>query len=251
MATFDLNILVVATGRYTSYALELIESISVYCEPELRVKVIIFTDRSSDFLYVPIQSPVLKIIEIDSYGWPEATLLRYQIFRDNWNAIDAPIVMYLDADTCIRAPLSQQLIDEYSQRDKVSVVAHPGYFNRWWPIRFALKTPFGPWERNKSSLAFAPLLERRNYVCGGVWFGGNLVIRDLCQELAENVDVDLKKGIIAKFHDESHLNKWKISNPERIRILTPMWAWAYGYRNLRRISPIIEVIHKPKDWKRE
>ena len=68
-------------------------------------------------------------------------------------------------------------------------------------------------------------------------------------ELSAAVERDRVNGITAKNHDESHLNSWKTRNSHTL--LTPEWAYADGYRNLKGLIPLIKVIHKPSTFIRE
>ena len=35
----------------------------------------------------------------------------------------------------------------------------------------------------------------------------------MCSNLSKNINKDLENGIVAKWHDESHMNRWRIDNP--------------------------------------
>lgn len=70
----------------------------------------------------------------------------------------------------------------------------------------------------------------------------------LCTAIRANIELDLLHNVLAKQNDESHLNKWFVSNPTIPA--TPDWAYADGYRNLVGLQPRIAVIHKPLTFKR-
>ncbi len=251
MTSFDLDVLVIATGRYVTYASELIDSFDgTIDENQFAVRFIVFTDNCSHFTQKKLDRVRISSIEIESYGWPLATLLRYQIFQQHWESVRAPVVMYLDADTRLRDNLKLDVLVNALENKKFCAVEHPGYFRRSRIVQFLIKTRFGPWEGRRESAAFVPMVHRRSYICGGVWFGERSVVEKLCFELAEAVNIDQDRGLIAKFHDESHLNRWRLDNPLITNLLEPTWAWADGYGNLKSLEPIIEVIHKPSDWKR-
>jgi hypothetical protein len=71
----------------------------------------------------------------------------------------------------------------------------------------------------------------------------------MCRELAQMTDSDMKQNVIPRHNDESYLNAWSSKN--EVRRLTPEWAFAEGYSNLRDLVPKIHVVHKPKEWVRE
>lgn len=251
MIPFELDVLVIATGRYVAYASELIDSFdNKIDESQFSVRFVIFTDDCSHFSRKRVERVEIDSIEIESYGWPLATLLRYQIFQQHWESVRAPLVMYLDADTRLRDNLKLETLIRAVEDKKFCAIEHPGYFRRSRIVQFLIKTRFGPWEGRKESMAFVPVSQRRSYVCGGVWFGERKVVERLCHDLAKAVKIDQDRGLIAKFHDESHLNRWRLDHPLSTNLLEPTWAWADGYGNLKNLEPIIEVIHKPSDWKR-
>jgi hypothetical protein len=58
---------------------------------------------------------------------------------------------------------------------------------------------------------------------GGFNGGRSFYYRELIKTLKENIDIDLQNGIIAIWHDESHLNRYMLDKSPKI--LTP----SYGY----------------------
>ena len=169
---------------------------------------------------------------------------------DHWSAVKGSIVMYMDADT--------EFVSNFSYSDLVSnanasssgmvLVRHPGYFKRFFLLIPVIKSRLGPWESNKNSLAFVPITRRGHYVCGGVYWGLPASFLKMSSLLAKNIERDESFEIRAKHNDESHLNFWKSKNAPRT--VSPKWAFAAGYRNLRKIKPNIEVVHKPSDFER-
>jgi hypothetical protein len=244
-----LSILVIATKGYINYANDLIDSVSKNMLIAKHIEVIIFCDKPDAVKKVQRPDLVVKCIEIPALGWPDATLLRYKIFYDHREQMTGKIVMYLDADTLVVAPITEEILSCTDWLGGVALVQHPGYFKRNIFWRLLIKSAIGPWENRKNSHAFVPLHQRKNYVCGGVWMGFNREIIDLCRDLSQKVDQDQLNQIVAKHHDESHLNSWK--NNHAVSLLTPRWAFARHYRNLSGIDPLIEVVHKPEDWVKE
>jgi len=248
-----ITIFVIATKSYVLYARTLIESIDAYMTQTMRVQVILLTDQAEDNVLsgMELSGAELKICKIESYGWPEAALLRFDLILRFWNQVTGDIVMYLDADTEVVAPISaKDLLGaiQPSRQDQIVFVQHPGYFNRSTLFRLAIRTPLGPWERRKKSNAFVPISKRKIYVCSGVFWGTRTSFQKLCNDLKKNVQDDLNRGLIAKWHDESHVNHW--FNQHSANTVTPEWAYASGYRNLKQLMPRIVVIHKPTNFER-
>ena len=240
----------IATGRYVSYAKGFLESAREHLGDLAQSEFLVFTDNADEIRAFCGLNPNIKVnaIEIPAYRWPEATLLRYQIFTDHWSEVRGQLAIYVDADTRFVTAINPTDFFAALGTNDLGLVRHPGYFRRSPILRLLFRTRFGPWERHRDSTARVPISKRKDYVCGGVWFGRTSAVEQMCLSLAEAVREDLKHGVIARFHDESHLNRYKIDN--HIKPLDPRWAYAAGYRNLKGISPIIEVIHKPNTWEK-
>ena len=59
------------------------------------------------------------------------------------------------------------------------------------------------------------------YVAGGLNGGTAAAYLALCRELKKRTDEDLQNNVIARFHDESQLNRLVAETPEKFRILPP------------------------------
>lgn len=142
------------------------------------------------------------------------------------------------------------LLEPLESTADLALISHPGYFRRNVVYNFLLKTPLGTWEHRQSSSAFVPMRMRKNYVCGGMFWGRAVELYKMLQQLALSVRVDLAKGVRAKHNDESHLNKWFTDHQERCLILPPRWAFDPTYIYLKDISPIVEAVRKPRSFVR-
>lgn len=250
----------IATNRYSNYLLELLNSSRNLGRHLSEIEWVIFTD-SPEF-YDEIREEiglVVKVIKIPSYNWPEATLFRYKIFRENFDQISGDYVIYLDADMELVSDFIENIEPE-NWDNGVALVSHPGYWrtrNYLSRIKLYLQNPYllikdsyrfirvgslGAWETNKKSTAFTPRKDRENYVCGGTWMGSSESIRKLVTELSQNVEEDAARGVMALWHDESHLNKWSASN--KFTLLTPRFCHDKSYPGLSNLSPLIRAVDK-------
>ena len=248
-----LTIYMIATKAYVRFAIDAVESIRTYFRDPENLQVLVLTDNPEMMTenINPYFRDAIEVIRIESLGWPEATLLRFHLFLRYWSRVRGDIVMYMDADT--QAVASFGISDLISACNKpgsggVALVQHPGYFNRNWFYRAAIRTRRGPWESRRASSAFVKRQDRKTYVCGGVFWALNERFWQISTEIARCIDVDQSKKIRARHNDESHLNNWFVKN--KCGTVTPDWAFADGYRNLRGLIPRIKVIHKPGDFVR-
>ena len=249
----SISIFVIATKSYIDYALNLIKSSARWTDTETQIQFLLLTDSEVDLGQLALEASSITVTQfrIPSYGWPEATLLRFHLMVEHWDHVTGEIVMYLDADTEIVAPLNFFDLNKFClapTSNGVTPVLHPGYYNRSKLLNALNRTKFGPWENRKGSSAFVPFKLRTEYVCGGVMWGLKKSYFELCNHIKQAIDLDSQNNIVAKHNDESHLNKWFTSHPTTAAI--PEWAYADGYRNLVGLKPRIAVIHKPLTFKR-
>ena len=247
------SVFVIATNAYTNYAMRLITSAQLNIGPDTKFQFLVLTDQIHLVRDANLGSEHVEIqaFQIPSYGWPEATLLRFHLMLEHWKHIKGNIVVYLDADTEIAAPLQFSEFNGWCRAphsNGISLVLHPGYFNRSILFNFINRSRFGPWEHRRTSSAFVPFRFRKQYVCGGVFWGVRDSFKQLCITLKNQIDSDISRGVLAKHNDESHLNSWFYRN--RTSAASPVWAYASGYKNLKGLSPKIHVIHKPSSFVR-
>ena len=192
--------------------------------------------------------------QIFSWGWPEATLLRYKFFSDNKELFQEDILMYLDSDMRVVNDFSTKLnYDKWTIG--IALVVHPGFFRNkgfrgvldyfsnpklLFPLIHRILTwskGYGTWETNKISSAFVPKHLRRKYFHGAVWFGYRKQFLNMCEQLSLNVNSDLAFEYIAVWHDESHLNKYAAYN--NVYSLGPEFSGVNKYRNLKNFEFLI------------
>jgi hypothetical protein len=188
-----------------------------------------------------------------------ATLLRYQIYLAESDKFTEDFLMHLDADM-IATSNGESIFRSSDWAGGMIFVAHPGYWRERGTrarLKFYLKFPMiaskdfvkklrigaiGAWETNMQSSAFVPRNSRRNYACGGVWIGNRDKFIDFLQVMSVNVQKDLKLNIVAKWHDESHLNWWV--SKYKLNLRDPDFCFDPTYKNLAKINGVITAVQK-------
>jgi hypothetical protein len=196
------------------------------------------------------------------------TLLRYELLAKAADKVEGEIVMHLDADMVFADSITKNDLIQAIGIHEIALVSHPGYFrpSKFVKVIFYLENPryilsdlkshllsggIGSWEKNSDSLAFVSRKDRRIYVCGATWFGKKSSIIDLCTSLSLRIREDLSKNVIAKFHDESHLNWFAANNS--FSLLSPKFCYDENYPQLSGIKPTLIAVEKGKgtDWERQ
>ena len=257
----SLGVLTVATNIYIDYWCEMAISFDANCRPSDNIVLHVFTNQidTVEQIKTELKNVLVVAHEIPNYKWPEATLLRYQIFDEAAGELAEDLLMHLDADMLVnRSPM--ETIIKSSKTDLICLVSHPGYFR---PKAFIRRANFyrknvtyllddlrmtlkiggiGSWETDQGSTAYVPRRYRRNYVCGGTWFGEKGLFLKLISELSHNVTVDLKHNRVAVWHDESHLNSWSAKHPHHT--IDPSLCFVSTYPQLQGLTPIITAVDK-------
>lgn len=239
-----IGILTVATNIYLDYWQAMAESLNRLENAENFV-LHVFTDDPSRAEFMSTSWNVeVQTHQIPPLKWPEATLDRYSVFSDGGDQINEDILIHLDADMIIRGDIYPRLI-EASLNTGIFLVRHPGYYRKTRPnfLRQVFTTsPLGDWESNPKSQACVPKKDRKTYFCGGVWGGRRKDFLSLVSTLAQRVEEDKRNGVMAKWHDESHLNWWATKNS--YSALGPEWCFVPDYPQLESIKPLIEAVEK-------
>jgi len=260
----------VATNRYVDLWCKIATQLNDLAKKnsDIEVTILLATDDSMRVKRVARSLPFLKLRlkKIPSYGWPEATLFRYQIIKDTGRFLEYDICMYLDADMFIHGDFIKKIFLDIKNFE-IALVQHPGfsiinsargYLNAatdWKILKAAIlnlpRAPWhlGTWETRAESRAFVDIEKRKRYVHGAVWFGRPAAFESMCNLLSLNVERDRQKELIAIWHDESHLN-WYAAHHE-VGILGSEYSWVKRYRNIKSVIPLISTIDKKKEfqWK--
>lgn len=178
-------VLNVATGGYIDLSKRLFESIESNFLVDHQVDIFLFTDSDEQF------ADNIKKYNIKRRGFPGDTLLRYHYFLlAEKELLQYDFLFYLDADLYIEKPIGEEIISD------IVAVHHPGFFGK----------TNGTFERRQISTAFVDSSINSPYFCGGVQGGRTEHYLAACRQIKNNINVDMSKGVMAVWHDESHWN---------------------------------------------
>lgn len=208
-------------------------------------------------------------IEVHScppYRWPDATLFRYELLLPALGHVEEPIVVYLDVDMACNQGWDDDVRRQVEDSGDVCLVPHPGFppvgSAAWWRmivsrrglLRESARTlvrgrtrTMGSWETSPDSAARVEVGYRARYLHGAVWFGPTRQVTAMVAELASRVRRDLDAGIIAVWHDESHLN-W-FGAYRQVSVADTRFSSVIGWSALRREPWVFSSIEK--DFRRD
>lgn len=225
-------ILYICTGKYDVFWKGFLRSYEKNFLPNSIKEYFVFTDAPS--LYGEDKCKRIHRIFQKKLGWPYDTLMRFQMFdsiADRLQEFD--YVFFMNANCkCVSVITEEEFLPK---KKDILVVQHPGEYNKK-PKKFS-------YGRNPQSTAYIPKGEGRYYVCGGINGGRTAAYLELIRELKKNVDIDIKNHVIAKWHDESHINHY-IYTHDNWEMLSPSYCYAEDW-NLP-FEPKILVREKSK-----
>jgi hypothetical protein len=256
----SIGVMSVATNIYFDYWKKMVQSADTHSTHSDRITFFVFTEQIQkiESFSKTLQNVSVRGFEVFPYGWPDATLLRYQIFSKQFSNMTSDALMHLDADM-IFASNPWEEVRRLIDKQQICLVQHPGFWRSKGigKVFFYLKYPsfaikdlriiltlggIGSWETRLNSAAYVPRKFRNRYFCGATWFGPRQNIGEMLEALSTQVSKDQKNGVTAKWHDESHLNQWAIENDHNV--FTPELCYDETYPQLKKLTPAIIAVRK-------
>ena len=204
-----IGIFYIAIGQYATFFESFYLSCEKYFIPGAKKEYFVFTNRDNEFF----SSPSVHRIQQEDMGWPDNTLKRFHLFCSvSDDASKCDYLFFFNADLEFVRPVLQSALPE----NGLVVTLHPGFYNAT-PEKFS-------YDRNTDTLACIPEGEGKIYVCGGVNGGRADAYLAMSRELMRRVDDDYRRGVVARWHDESHLNRYILDLQK-----TEYMVWDPGY----------------------
>lgn len=216
-----IGFLIIGTHKYSEYAMNIAKKLHTYVKiPNASIHCFIFTNRP----YIR-EDKNDTIINIHHTPWPLPTLLRYHVFQqfqEYWEDMD--YVYYIDADMDINTTIGSDILP--SQNEELVATLHPGFFNK--PHQYYT------YDDNPHSNAFIDISHLVNnnyspiYVAGGFNGGKTEQYKEMINTIVNWINKDLSNHYIARWHDESYLNKFINCFEYKTKILSPSYCYPEG-----------------------
>lgn len=226
----DIAIVYICTGKYDVFWKDFYLSFEDKFIPTMSKDYYVFTDSDSIF---GAENENVHVIYQENLGWPGNTLYRFQIFLSQKEALkEYEFIFFMNANVICVDDVDESFLPK---GEGLLFVQHPYHYKE---IR--LKHTY---ERNRKSKAYMPIWAGKYYVCGGVNGGRSKDFLRMCEELKKRIDEDDKNGIVAIWHDESHINRYCYEQ-KRSKILSP--SYCYPEDVDLPFKPILMVREKSK-----
>ena len=207
-------VLYICTGKYTIFWKDFFDSCETYFFNKEERHYFVFTDGE----LAPSDNERIHRIEQKNLGWPGNTLYRFRMFwgiREQLSDFD--YIFFFNANCEFLASVGTEFLP--SKEEGIVVVQHPGFFN---------KTPDEvTYDRNPKSRAHIPFGQGSYYICGGINGGHSESYLKLIDSLNKAIVQDDSNGVLALWHDESHINKYILDRPHKLQ--SPSYCYPEGW----------------------
>jgi hypothetical protein len=212
-----IGILYICTGKYKVFWKDFYLSCEKNFIPETEKHYFIFTD-SPEIEFGDENKNITRIYQ-ENLGWPDNTLKRYEMFlkiKENISSFD--YIFFFNANIIFNEKITKEMFLPNNEQNYVAAI-HSGYFNK--------KINKYPYDRNPKSLAYIPNKIGDKYYQGAINGGRTKHFIEAISLINKNIKEDLKNGIVAKWHDESHWNKFLLDRKD-VKILDSSFLYPEG-----------------------
>jgi len=199
-------ILNIATNKYIQFIEPFLNSVEENFLNGHEISALVFTNHD-----IEESSENVKISKIEHEPWPIPTLKRYHYFYKEKEYISQfDYCYYFDVDMRVVGKVGEEVFGD------LVATQHPGF---WWKDN----TQYS-YERREESAAYIPYGEGKMYYAGGFNGGKPEHFLKMSEFIVQNVEKDFENGLIAVWHDESHMNRYLLNNPPSLE-LTPSYCF--------------------------
>lgn len=231
METKSVAVLYICTGKYDVFWRDFFESMEKFFLTKSEKHYYIFTE--AEHLYGEESCDRIHKIYQERMGWPYDTLMRFDLFshiEDELKQYD--YIFFMNANMLCVKPVTEE--EFLPVKEELLAVRHPGCIK--YPVLLY------PYDRNKKSTAYIPYGKGKYYFMGGLNGGKAEAYLELIRTLKASIQKDLDNGVIAKWHDESQINKYLLDRTD-VKVLSP----EYGYPEGWNLSYDAKIIIRDKD----
>lgn len=204
-------ILYICTGCYNQFFPEFYESAKKYFLVDAEKTFFVWTDDDS----LGEGKTDVEIIHKECAGFPADSLFRFEMYLQAEEKLrQFDYVYFIQANALFLQPVGEEILPDES-----------GLAMGIWGGKMQKKPVcLYPYERNRKSLAYvAPYGKDYVYFMAGINGGTPEKYLEMSHTLADNIRDDYNRGIIAKVHDQSHINAYMRNHP--CKIITPEYCW--------------------------
>ena len=225
----------IGTDKYLKFLPKWYETCEDKFLPDTEKHYFVFSD--GEMIDVPDN---MSFYPTEHRPWPFITLLRFNtILKAEKELREYDWVVFLDADMVVLDTITPEEI--FNDKPYIGV-HHPCHALGMQPHQ---EYP-GAFETDlKSRAAVTEDDDTSMYYQGCLWGGRVPEVLDMIDELNNRTNEDLENDVIAKWHDESQLNKFYSEVKEDVHLLGPEYAYPEVFKNYCTFDP--KIVHLAKE----
>jgi hypothetical protein len=235
MKLSTLAVIFIGTDKYLNFLPSWYESCEKNLVTDHKKHYFVFTDGEMKDLPENISAYMQE-----HQAWPFITLLRFNtILKAKEELKDYDWMLFIDADMQV---VSEVHPTELFTDKKYIGVHHPCHYLQMPPHNQGT----GAFET--SPLSKAGIVDGDDtsvYYQGCVWGGKVPEVIEMMEELQKRTQEDLDNNVIAKWHDESQMNKFYAERPDEVNVLSPSFAFPEDFAQYCEFEP--KIVHLSKD----
>ncbi len=214
-----IGILYICTGKYEVFWEGFYDSVCRYFLNEEDLHFFVWTDSEEVIKYAENDKKI-HIYYQEVEQWPYPTLKRFEYFlraKEEMRKMD--YLIFMNANLIVNTPISREEVLP-GDEERLFFTLHPGFFDQ-------TRDKF-TYDENNKCRAYIGKNEGERYYAGGFNGGCAQDFIELMECLSERINADLQEGIIARWHDESHINRYIIDCKKPYRVLSPAYLYPQG-----------------------
>lgn len=194
-------IIYICTGKYSIFWPEFYRTSEQYFYPAIEKKYIVFTDDEQLICALSSNEKVQTYFQRRA-GWPYDTLMRFNTFCTVQDCLkNYDFCYFWNANTLFLKKIDESTIPFPTKENGLVLWRHTTTFDDDSATTFTV-------ERNTLSTAYIANGTKCHEYGGGFFGGTSNAFIEMSQQLRDNIAQDLSNGIIAVWHDQSHLQHY-------------------------------------------
>ncbi len=194
-------ILYICTGKYQVLWKEFYESFEKLFLTSCSKDYYVFTDADS-IEYEQDNHRIHRIYQ-EALPWPYPTLLRFKMFLKIEKELKSyDYIFFFNSNAEARMQITEEMILPRKEfKESLVMVKHPSF--NWSVLN-------NPYDRNFHSKAYIPYGLGKVYIQACILGGTSKAFMRMTKTISDRIDRDLKKDVIALWHDESYVNRYLV-----------------------------------------
>ena len=245
----------IGTNKYLDYLPQYYENIEKYFLPNSEKTILAFTDGELE------DTPDnLKVYHQEHLPWPYITLKRFEIINKAREEIKKnDWFVFIDADALPVATITEE---EFLWRCCEASTDQVPLFGVHHPCHYLMMPPHnelpGAFDQNPKSEAYVDFNNEdtpwkmseestrpRPYYQGCFWGGQVSEVCAMIDELELRTNKDLEQNVVALWHDESHINRYFLDNPDIVYTFGSEYAYPELFSEVCFFEP--KIVHLKKN----